>query len=117
MLQLRPEQLAAFERVEMDKFIARARRNIREFWAEESEQQDDASLDQLITRSVARCRELDADGEEDILIYINHMYALGEDFENDSLFPWVSEILQDASMDGSARMEALAERTEMELSS
>jgi len=107
MLVIRQAQMAMFDELELQKFIQNTRVYIAEVWGDISAKYSPEQVDQLINQAIMRCREMGAELEQDALIYIDHLFILGLDFEQNSDYTWAAEILNDTSIDGSARLEML----------
>lgn len=115
MLIIRKEQMEVFEQAARIAFEERMIAHLRKSFPKKCDDIGDEGVRASIQDAVDRTRKLGVALEYDIERYINHMYALGFDFDTNPDYCWVKQILSDPAIDPSDLMEVLSERTQQEL--
>jgi hypothetical protein len=115
MLTIRKEQFRVFEEIEKKKFDDHMVRHLNNFFPEKCAELKEEGMRASIEKAVSKTRNLGLKMEYDIERFLNHMYALGFDFDTSPNYPWVKEILSDPDVDPSELMDILSERSRQEL--
>lgn len=111
MLKIRREQMDLFDEQAELQFEKRALRFVQEYWPETFTDMGEEMVADSIRQGLAKARSYGIDQEYDILRFINHMYALGFDFDEDPRFPWAAEILENTEIEAQSRMDDLSKHT------
>ncbi len=114
MLRIRDEQLRAFFLALGGPFVSRALAHVREAYPERCRELGDAAVRASIDRCQERGWEHGIDEDDDLMNYLEAMYTLGFDFEEDPRYPWARQILADVKLDVSTRAELLMMRAKQE---
>jgi hypothetical protein len=91
--------------------------HLRKHWPERCDTLKESGVRSSIQEGITRAKQYGIESEYDILRYINHMYALGFDFDDNEAYPWAKEILTDEHLNAAERMEQLSAKTQVELQS
>jgi hypothetical protein len=111
MLKIRSEQMDALEEYAERQFERKASDHVRRYFSTRCSAMSDEAILATVRQGVERARSYGIELEYDVLRFINHMCALGLEFDTDARFPWVQEVLGNDAMDASSRMDELSERT------
>ncbi|HEY7393092.1 MAG TPA: DUF4123 domain-containing protein [Bryobacteraceae bacterium] len=93
LLTIRHEQMAAFSRVEVEKFEAGMLTHLVRFFPKECAALKEAQLRDLIQYGIERARAHEITSERDVTKYIDLMLVFGRDFDTDKRYPWASYLL------------------------
>jgi hypothetical protein len=114
MLVIRNEQYQALERAAAESFVRATEPTIAERWPGVHERLGDEGVCRRLRKAVERCALYEIDDPEDILAYVNVMFALDdEDFEQH--YAWAEKALHDADSAGSLKAIELADGLAAEL--
>jgi hypothetical protein len=117
MLTIRDLQLKVFEEAAQRDFVEAAVAHIRKFFPAKSATQSDGSLRAAVLAAGSRAAAYGIESRYDVFRFINHIYALGDDFDTSSRFPWAQEILSRSDLPAERRMDILSQSTREELRS
>lgn len=109
VLTFRKEQLAIFERQAELRFVDTALFHLRSTLPETCEELGESAVIDSIEKAIQKSKGYGFETEKLVLDYINLMYWLGFDFDEDPDYPWVQETLQNTSLEPENRMEWLTE--------
>lgn len=115
MLKIRQQQWNLLSQLARAQFEESTLQHLRTYWPARCDELQEAGVRASIQEGVLRAKQYGLVTEFDILRYINHMYALGFDFDRNNAYPWVLEILTSEIENPSERMDRLSERTQQEL--
>jgi hypothetical protein len=93
LLTLRQEQMAAFSRIEVEKFEAWMLTHLVQFFPKQCAALKEAELRELIQYGIERARAYEITFERDVAKYIDLMLVFGRHFDIDNRYPWASHIL------------------------
>ena len=102
MLTIRKEQIAALSAAEVRKFIDRVVTHVRKFFPDQVEALGEEKTRENIRYGITRAAAYGISAEREVCRYIDVMFALRRDFDNDPTFGFASEILRDRNVKGSA---------------
>ena len=107
MIRIGPAQLDALSRAREDAFLAAQARRLRADHGARLEalRVPGPRVPDLVRAGVERARLHGVEFEEDLVLWLDCMMILRPDF--DEALPWAAEILDDAALDGAAKMERL----------
>jgi hypothetical protein len=109
-LIIRQSQMRILIRAHEEEFQRGAARHLRSSFPETCAQYSDAELARIVAAAVERTEHYSIRREADILRWVNLMFALGFDFDNNPKYPWVLEVLSDPDTHPDAIMPWLSER-------
>jgi hypothetical protein len=115
VLKIRAEQMEVFKEAARRAFEERATAHLERCFPERCTELGEEGVRASIRDAVERSQRLGLVFEYDIERYLNHMYALGFDFDSNPAYPWVQELLSDTSLEPAVLMDVLSERTQQEL--
>jgi hypothetical protein len=104
MLRVRQDQIDTFHEAMLRTFLERVARHLRAMFEEDLAALDDAALDAMLRRAVAKAAHYDIQIEADVARYAEYVVFLGEHFDDHANLPWAGAILRDASLSGSEKM-------------
>jgi hypothetical protein len=107
--------MEVFKEAARRAFEERAITHLERCFPERCAELGEEGVQASIRDAVERSHRLGLVFEYDIERYLNHMYALGFDFDSNPAYPWVQELLSDASLEPAVLMDVLSERTQQEL--
>jgi hypothetical protein len=107
--------MEVFKEAARRAFEERASAHLERCFPERCAELGEEGVQASIRDAVERSHRLGLVFEYDIERYLNHMYALGFDFDSNPAYPWVQELLSDASLEPAELMDVLSERTQQEL--
>ncbi len=113
MLIIKKEQVKMFEDAAKQAFEDRMVMHLNRYFPEQCAKIGEKGVRDSISEAVKRTQELGLYMEYDIERYLNHMYALGFDFEK--RYSYVQEIFSDPDIEKEELMDILGKRTEIEL--
>jgi hypothetical protein len=111
MLTIRSEQMAVFTLQFESRFARRMAGHLKETFPKEVARQglSDERLELLALRGLSDARNYGVVNEGDVERYIECMVVLGPQFDTDGQFPWAGQALQNAALDGEAKMDRIDE--------
>src|ERR1022692_1361583 len=95
---IRHEQMRALEDASWRGFEDRMIERVRTYVPKPAEQLGEAQLRVLIRYAVTRAERHVLTHERSIALYLDLMFVLGSNFDEDSLIPWAAAILADHSL-------------------
>jgi hypothetical protein len=96
MIAIRSDQMNAFEKEAMDKFVARAIAHLRRSLAELTKGQSDEALGLRVRSSVERARSYGLTTEQEVIAFLDTSFLLGdESFDSNPAHAWAAELLID----------------------
>ena len=112
MLQIRKEQIAAFEKVMRQKFEDRTVAHIAEEFPEEHQLMldkdgGDAKVRALVWEGVERAAGYGITSEEPTTLYIDLMMGIAPDFDVQADMDWAREVLEDPDLPEDAKMDLI----------
>jgi hypothetical protein len=114
LLTIRQEQMAAFSRVEVEKFEARMLTHLVQFFPNRCAAFREIEIRELIQYGIERARAHAITSERDISKYIGFMLVFGRDFDTDKRYPWASYLLANRKTSRS-KIQSLSEAAEAHL--
>jgi hypothetical protein len=107
MLTIRREQRLAFAQPMLRNFEERALAHLRETIPEDYARVGDEAARQSIHTALHESKQYGFTTEFEVLTYLNLMYLLGFEFDQDPALPWVRRILTDERLGASAKIARL----------
>ena len=96
MLEIREEQLTAFEQASLKNFEDQMAEHLKEFTPQHCEVIGEPGVRHVIRLGMARAKKnYRLSNQGPVRFYIELMFMFGSDFDTDPLLPWVAEILND----------------------
>jgi len=117
MLQIRKEQMAAFEKAMKRSFENRVVAHLRMRFPQECRQMPEEAIRETIRTGIARAEDYGVHVEHDVVRYIELMYRLSPDFDSAPSTPWAAATLRRSDLDGHAKMNELCARADRDLPS
>ena len=115
MLRIRKEQIRAFERHFMSRFIAQMIEHIRSEFPEKADSRTEDELVDLIRDGVNNAAAYDIAAESDIEEFIDCMIRYGIDFDTSGDTEWAGKILNDPAILGFEKMDRISDYETFEL--
>jgi len=106
MLQIRPQQMQAFEQAALKSFESRMVEHIQKHFPKHFELLGEPVVRKAIQLGIDRGGVQGLITEHDLCLFITLMFLLGSSFDEDPQLPWADALLSDESIEDSA------ERTE-----
>ena len=94
MLTIRKQQMAAFERAEVKKFVDRMVIHLNKFFSGKCAALGEPKLRETIRYGIKRAATHGITTERDVYKYVDLMIVFGADFDTDQRLPWAGEILR-----------------------
>jgi hypothetical protein len=107
LLEIRDEQIRAIETLRFDAFTTTMVRHLRKNFAREVNAMEEAELRAFIVDGVEKAERYEILIQADVARFIGYMAYWGPGFDHDSRLAWVTFILRDESLDGTAKMDAI----------
>jgi len=107
MLTIRKAQLEVFADVQRGALGERILAFISEKYAQEAAAFSESELRGLIAIALKRSREHGFGAYADILRWVNVMFTLGCNFDEDPDFPWAKEILADKTLRPASKVDMI----------
>ena len=98
MLTIRPDQMRVFSRAALKSFEDRMLEHVTEFFPEKCEKLGEKDTRETIRKGVLKARKYGVLSEYDMCIFIDVMFAYGDDFDVDPELPWAGEVLNDPAI-------------------
>ncbi len=114
MLTLRKEQIAVLSDAEAKKFIDRVAAHVAKFFPGKVKTLGEQKTRDDIRYGVTRAASYGIKAEREVCLYIDVMFVLGRDFDNDPALDFASRILRDSNIKGSAARINKVHRAAME---
>ncbi len=102
MLQLRPEQMEAFENYMRQRFEKKMLAHLRRTFPTRLADTTDDQLRQLISEGIQHAESHDITLEDDVRRFLEAAVILGPDFHTQAA--WAAEILRDDALDATEKM-------------
>jgi len=115
MLVIRDEQMCALKAHMSEQFENRMVRHVREFFPEDFNALGEDKVRMEIRYGIDRANSYEITLEYDVCGYINLMFALGRDYDVDPSLRWAAQILNNAKLSGSSKLDRLYEEAEKHL--
>jgi len=113
MLIIRNEQMDALSRHMEESFVNRMIAHLKEFWPEKCEEMGEEAVRESIHEAMDIAREFGIINEYDVARYIDLIYEFDWPADEEPDTPWAEEILNDAELEGTAKMDRLYEQVEL----
>jgi glucose-6-phosphate 1-dehydrogenase len=107
MLVIRDEQIEAFDESMLRSFKNRMLLHLRTACPEESLNMSDEELRTLIQGGIDKAESYQIFEDNDMRRFLEYMLILSPDFDQDSSFPEIQEILNHEEMDGTEKMDEI----------
>jgi hypothetical protein len=108
MIRIQKQQIATFAAASWAAFEDDLCAHLRAFFPAACEALGDAGVRAEIRYGAARAARHGVVGERDLFLYLDLVFALGRDFDEDPELPWVREKLADPDLpDPGARLSAI----------
>jgi hypothetical protein len=111
MLVVRQAQLEVFTDARRELLGERILAFIREKYSAQCAAFSEADLRGLVAIALKRSRQHGFNAHADILRWINVMFTLGCNFDEDPDFPWAQEILADRALRPASKVDMIVGRT------
>lgn len=110
MLVIRSVQLAAFEGTARESFERMALAHVCEVFPEAVQAMGAAAASAQIRRSIDRAAGFEITAREDVLLFLDLDFEMGEPFEDHGQLRWVARILHNRSVPSRMRMRRIYDR-------
>jgi glucose-6-phosphate 1-dehydrogenase len=107
MLVIRDDQIEAFDESMLRNFRNHMVSHLRRVCPEEASDMSDEELRALIQGGIDKAESYEILEDEDVRRFVEYMLILNPDFDQDSSFPKIQEILNDEEMDGTEKMDEI----------
>ena len=107
MLVIRDDQIEAFDESMLRNFKNRMVSHLREACPEETSDMSEEELRALIQGGIDKAESYEIFEDDDVRRFLEYMLILNPDFDQDSSFPEIQEILNDEEMDGTEKMDEI----------
>ena len=107
MLVIRDDQIEAFDESMLRSFKNRMVSHLREACPEETSDMSDEELRALIQGGIDRAESYQIFEDDDVRRFLEYVLILSPDFDQDSSFPQIQEILNHEEMDGTEKMDEI----------
>jgi hypothetical protein len=113
MLEIRPEQIKAFEETALRRFEDEMVRHLMELAPKHCEAVGEAGVRQVIRLGIKRGAGYGLTNRGPVRFYIDLMIMLGSDFDTDPQYPWAAAILKERELpDQMERADRLFEKSQ-----
>lgn len=110
MLKIRKEQMGAFSFQALESFEDRIVARLNTFSPDHCQALGEEKTRKAIRYGIKRAASYGIEFERDVCLYIDQMFAFGQDFDKDPNLPWAAEILTDETIFGpTSRIDKLHE--------
>jgi hypothetical protein len=110
MLVIRKEQMAMFESHLGQRFRNQLRQHVKTEFPEQTRGLTDLAVDKRISEGVERARLYEITTERDLTLFVDLVFSLGLNFEQERKMAWAKKILLDPGFDGAAKMKSIYAR-------
>jgi hypothetical protein len=109
MFRIRQEQMQAFAEQRVSAFVERMVQRLKSDFSNEVAQQklEEKELEPLVRKGIKEAEAYGAVGENDLELYIDCMVLFSPDFDRNPRFPWAGEILNQAGLNGTEKMDRI----------
>ena len=107
MLVIRNDQIEAFDESMLRSFKNRMVSHLRTACPEETSDMSEEELRALIQGGIDKAESYEIFEDDDVRRFLEYMLILNPDFDQDSSFPEIQEILNDEEMDGTEKMDEI----------
>ena len=111
MFVVRREQADILTGVAVEQMEDNIAEHLVTCWPDETRGMTDDDLLRWVRYGVERGRPYDIVTEYDVARYLDLMFFLQADFEDNTYFPWAREILEDPTLSGRVKVDRLMEHT------
>jgi len=111
---IRKEQMKAFEQYIFETFIDKMLTILRELYPAQCSESEEVAVRDAIKAGVVRAEAHGFTSEYDIGRFIILQYMLGQDFDTDPQYPWVSDILGNSALPLTSRLGMLWSKAQLE---
>jgi hypothetical protein len=111
-MNIRSEQMRAFDAGAWNSFETRAIRHLRANLPSQTERETETSLRQRIRTGTQRARIYGLASERQIMCFIDSSFLLGEQFDTDPNYYWTRHILEARDVDPNRRAAVLLDRAQ-----
>ena len=115
MLIIRDTQMQAFANMLAGAFEQTALAHLRQSLPEACAEIGETAVRQSIRLAVRKCAQYQFDTVSETLRYLNIMYWVGFDFDEDPECPWAQKILNNENLDSEEKLDALEQAALSEL--
>ena len=105
MLVIRDDQIEAFDESMLRNFKNRMVSHLRTACPQETSDMSEEELRALIQGGIDKAESYEIFEDDDVRRFLEYMLILNPDFDQDSSFPEIQEILNDEEMDGTEKMD------------
>ena len=98
MIQIRPEQMEAFNRLCLEEFLDRGAAQLRKEFPKEMADASDANLRIRVRRGIDRAAIYGLTSQYEVICFVDAAVLLGEDFDRDPKHAWAKVLLDDPSV-------------------
>jgi len=110
MLRIRKKQFSKLSETVFQGFIDRAVKHLKKAWPRECDSAGEKGVIDSIEVGVKKAEEYGIRAERDVIRYIDVMYLLGHDFDNNDDTEWAGRILEDCTLPPTVKMDRLWRR-------
>jgi len=107
MLVIRDEQIEALDESMLRSFRNQMVSHLRKACPEETSNMSEEELGSLIQGGIVKAESYEIFEDDDVRRFLEYMLILNPDFDQDSDFPEIQEILNDEEMDGTEKMDEI----------
>ena len=107
MLVIRDEQIEALDESMLRSFKNHMVSHLRKVCPEETSGMSDEELRALIQGGIDKAESYEIFEDDDVRRFLEYMLILSPDFDQDSSFPEIREILNNEEMDGTEKMDEI----------
>jgi len=107
MLVIRDDQIQAFDESMLRSFKNRMFSHLRKVCPEETSNMSEEELRSLIQGGIVKAESYEIFEDDDVRRFLEYTLILKPDFDQDSSFPEIQEILNDEEMDGTEKMDEI----------
>lgn len=111
MLIIRDEQLAALSEHSRRGFEDRAYEHLCKCWVRQCERFGEQAVRSFISYAIDKAGSYGVTTEKGVIRFLDTMFALGDQFDNDPELPWFLEILKDPEMPQNIKMDRIWSET------
>ena len=112
MLTIRKEQTEAMELVELQKFKKKVSIHLKKIWPENCQNMGDTELYASIDQGLQKAQRYGFKSEYDIVRFIDLMYTLSMDFDDDNGDPEINSLLQNNELMPTSKMDLIYDKVE-----
>lgn len=98
-MTIRHQQMQSLADASVSKFEARMTEHLERCFPVQCKASDEMRIHSTIRYGIERAASYGINLERDVCKYIDLMFVFGRDYDRDPGLPWVSEILEDETLD------------------